>query len=54
MTLKYATLVALLAAFATPAPALCADYKIDTDNAHASITFKVNHLGFSWIIGRFD
>jgi polyisoprenoid-binding protein YceI len=54
MTLKYATLVALLAAFATPDPALSADYKIDTDNAHASITFKVNHLGFSWIIGRFD
>jgi polyisoprenoid-binding protein YceI len=54
MTLKYAALVALLAAFATPDPALSADYKIDTDNAHASITFKVNHLGFSWIIGRFD
>lgn len=36
------------------ASAMAADYVIDTKDAHASITFKVNHLGFSWIVGRFD
>ncbi|HML27613.1 MAG TPA: YceI family protein [Hyphomicrobium sp.] len=54
MTFKYAAFAASFAAFAMSAPAMAADYKIDTDNAHASITFKVSHLGFSWIIGRFD
>lgn len=54
MTFKYAAFAASFAAFVMSAPAMAADYKIDTDNAHASITFKVSHLGFSWIIGRFD
>ncbi|WP_111642297.1 YceI family protein [Marinimicrobium alkaliphilum] len=35
-------------------PATAADYKIDTDGAHAFINFKVNHLGFSWLTGRFN
>jgi polyisoprenoid-binding protein YceI len=35
-------------------PALAADYAIDTQNAHASINFRVNHLGYSWLIGRFN
>lgn len=30
------------------------DYKIDTDGAHASINFKISHLGFSFIQGRFN
>ncbi|WP_409561413.1 YceI family protein [Hyphomicrobium sp. B1] len=54
MKVKYAAFAVSLAAVVMSAPAMAADYKIDTDNAHASITFKVNHLGFSWIIGRFD
>jgi polyisoprenoid-binding protein YceI len=45
--------VAMSASLASTS-AMAADYVIDTENAHASITFKVNHLGFSWIIGRFD
>ncbi|MCE2571033.1 YceI family protein [Motilimonas eburnea] len=40
--------------FTAAAPALAADYVIDTRGAHASINFKVNHLGYSWVIGRFD
>ncbi len=40
--------------FAAATPALAADYAIDTRGAHASINFKVNHLGYSWVIGRFD
>ncbi|MBV1920172.1 MAG: YceI family protein, partial [Pseudomonadales bacterium] len=29
-------------------------YKIDTKGAHASIKFKIKHLGYSWLYGRFD
>lgn len=31
-----------------------ADYIIDTKGSHASINFKVQHLGYSWLTGRFD
>ncbi|MBL4681672.1 MAG: YceI family protein [Pseudomonadales bacterium] len=31
-----------------------AEYIIDIKGAHASINFKVNHLGYSWLTGRFD
>ncbi|MDD1779583.1 YceI family protein [Enterovibrio sp. ZSDZ35] len=30
------------------------DYVIDTEGAHASINFKVPHLGYSFIKGRFN
>ncbi len=31
-----------------------ADYVIDTKGAHASVNFKVSHLGYSFIQGRFN
>ncbi len=31
-----------------------ADYKIDTAGAHAFINFKIQHLGYSWLTGRFN
>ncbi len=31
-----------------------AQYKIDTAGAHAFIQFKIQHLGYSWLYGRFD
>ena len=31
-----------------------ADYVIDTRGAHASIKFKISHLGYSWLHGRFN
>jgi len=31
-----------------------ADYVIDSKGAHASINFKIQHLGYSWLVGRFD
>ena len=43
------TLVSIL-----PFAANAADYLIDTKGAHASINFKVSHLGFSYIKGRFN
>lgn len=30
------------------------DYRIDTQGAHASINFKIKHLGYSWLTGRFN
>lgn len=35
-------------------PALAADYVIDTEGAHASIHFEIQHLGYSWLLGRFN
>ncbi len=29
-------------------------YVIDTDKAHAFIQFKVSHLSYSWVLGRFN
>jgi len=43
---------ALASALSTAATA--ADYVVDTKNAHASINFRIKHLGFSWLAGRFD
>ncbi|MDO6617566.1 MULTISPECIES: YceI family protein [unclassified Shewanella] len=42
------------AAMLLPSVANAADYKIDTQGAHASIQFKVNHLGYSFVAGRFN
>ncbi|MCH9691743.1 MAG: YceI family protein [Gammaproteobacteria bacterium] len=30
------------------------EYKIDTRGAHAFVQFRIKHLGFSWLYGRFD
>jgi polyisoprenoid-binding protein YceI len=38
-----------------PAATLNADtYLIDTDGMHASIQFRIQHLGYSWLYGRFN
>lgn len=29
-------------------------YRIDTVGGHASVNFKIKHLGYSWLTGRFD
>jgi len=34
--------------------AMGADYVIDTKGAHASIQFRIKHLGYSWLVGRFN
>ena len=31
-----------------------ADYAIDTKGAHAFVQFRVQHLGYSWLYGRFN
>ncbi|WP_428775012.1 YceI family protein [Vibrio sp.] len=50
------TLIAAGLAFAMAMPfgASAADYVMDTKGAHSSVNFKVSHLGFSFIKGRFN
>jgi len=31
-----------------------AEYRIDTEGAHAFIHFRIQHLGYSWLWGRFE
>ncbi|MBF6057741.1 YceI family protein [Thiomicrorhabdus sp. HH1] len=30
------------------------NYEIDAGGMHASVNFKIKHLGYSWLAGRFD
>ena len=36
------------------ATAVADDYVIDSKGAHAFIQFQIKHLGYSWLIGRFN
>lgn len=47
-----ATAFGLVAGFSSVANA--ADYKLDTEGVHSFIQFKIQHLGYSWLIGRFN
>lgn len=44
----------LAAAFTLPLHAAEEHYKIDTEGSHAFIQFKIPHLGYSWLYGRFN
>ena len=35
-------------------PAFADNYVIDTKGAHASINFSIKHLGYSYLVGRFN
>ncbi len=48
------TLFAILLSLGLSAPASAEEYVIDTKGAHASITFRIQHLGYSWLYGRFN
>jgi len=49
-----ASLMWVLATSLAATKVLAADYVIDTRGAHASIHFKIPHLGYSYLLGRFD
>lgn len=57
MQLKHRFIVSLFTAVlvygAMPAQA-AEEYVIDTQGAHAFIQFRIRHLGFSWLSGRFN
>ncbi|MEJ2419749.1 MAG: YceI family protein [Exilibacterium sp.] len=49
--------IALLACFITlgaSSASWAENYKIDSKGAHAAIQFKIKHLGYSWLLGRFN
>lgn len=50
------TLVTTLLALGlfTASAAYADEYVIDTEGAHAFIQFRIKHLGYSWLYGRFD
>ncbi len=50
---KLLVAAALSAAMLSPLTQ-AADYVVDTQGAHAFVQFKVSHLGYSWLHGRFN
>lgn len=52
--MKLKQLLAMIMAVAFTLPAAADDYVIDTEKAHAFIQFRIQHLGFSWVYGRFN
>lgn len=50
--MKHQSLFALLLGLAIAFPVAAADYKID--DSHSFIQFRIQHLGFSWLQGRFN
>jgi polyisoprenoid-binding protein YceI len=43
-----------LLSFAVVLPLNAAEYTIDKKGAHAFIQFRIKHLGYSWLFGRFN
>lgn len=55
MKFKQFTASLLLAGLTFGSSAVFADtYTIDTKGAHAFVQFRIQHLGFSWLYGRFN
>jgi len=59
MFTKRLSAMLLAAALATPVAVLpgnaqAAEYVIDTEGQHAFIEWRIQHLGFSWLYGRFN
>jgi polyisoprenoid-binding protein YceI len=54
MKSKHLTLIVAVILVSLSAPVLADNYKVDIKGAHAFIQFKIKHLGFSWLLGRFD
>lgn len=50
----YVSTVACACALFLSAQAKADNYAIDVKGAHAFIQFKIKHLGYSWLIGRFN
>jgi len=48
------SLLPMLMASLTTQVVLADTYKIDIEGQHAFVQFRVKHLGYSWLYGRFD
>lgn len=49
-----ATTLLLSSSLLTTSMVQAADYVLDTKGMHAFVQFRVNHLGYSWLYGRFN
>jgi polyisoprenoid-binding protein YceI len=54
MKVKLFKTFALAVLITVPSLSPAADYVIDTEKAHAFIQFRIKHLGYSWLLGRFN
>lgn len=54
MMTKKLTAFTLAAALVLPTQLFAAKYVIDTEGSHAFIQFRIQHLGYSWLSGRFN
>ncbi|MBL4764441.1 MAG: YceI family protein, partial [Colwellia sp.] len=55
MPLKDTLLIIIVGIFISlPSQANAAKYTLDIKGTHAFIQFKIQHLGYSWIIGQFN
>lgn len=54
MTMKTIPAVFLSTMLMASGASMATDYVIDTKGMHAFIQFKVKHLGYSWLLGRFN
>jgi len=54
--MKTQTIAALALSTALLSPTFAAEekYVIDTEGAHAFVQFRIQHLGYSWLYGRFN
>jgi len=53
-TPRYLLVMVWLFGIVVSASLQSAEYLIDTKGAHAAINFKIKHLGYSWLTGRFN
>lgn len=54
MKTKILSALALSAALLSPALWAAEKYSIDIEGAHAFVQFRIKHLGYSWLYGRFN
>ena len=54
MKTRTTLLAALILLAGLPLAAHAEKYAIDTKGAHAYVQFKISHLGYSWLMGRFN
>lgn len=54
MKVQFIAALTLATALLSPARAAEEQYVIDTEKAHAFVQFRIQHLGYSWLYGRFN
>jgi len=52
--LRLSSAAVLVTSLLVLTPAVADDYAIDNGGAHSTIQFKISHLGYSWLWGRFN